>query len=323
VVNNSLTNIPGIQVGHWTNLEAATGCTVILCPAGAVAGVDVRGGAPGTRELALLDPVCTVERIHALVLAGGSAFGLAAADGVMRWLEECGIGYDVGVARIPIVPAAILFDLPIGSAVVRPDAEAGYAACLAATAKPVAEGNVGAGTGATVGKFLGFQHASKGGLGSACRILPAGSLVAALAVVNAAGNVIDPQSQRTLAGVRQADGRGFVDVLQEAPERIGQPIRDLKTLNNTTLAVVATNVALSKAAITKVAQMAHDGLARTIAPVHTAIDGDIVFALSLGEQYGDASTVGAVAAEVVAGAIVRAVQAATTLHNIPSGRECR
>jgi L-aminopeptidase/D-esterase-like protein len=321
-MNGSLTDIPGIQVGHWTNLEAATGCTVILCPAGAVAGADVRGGAPGTRELALLDPLCTVERIHALALAGGSAFGLAAADGVMRWLEERGVGYDVGVARIPIVPAAILFDLPIGSATVRPDAAAGYAACLAATTAPVTEGNVGAGTGATVGKFLGFGRASKGGLGGASRALLDGSLVAALAVVNAAGNVVDPANQRILAGVRRVDGRGFVDVLQEAPERIGQPIRELKTLSNTTLVVVATNVALSKTAITKVAQMAHDGLARAIRPVHTAIDGDIVFALSLGEEQGDASTVGAVAAEVVANAVVRAVQAATTLHGIPAGQEC-
>lgn len=320
-MHNDLTDIPGLQVGHWTNLEAATGCTVILCPAGAVAGADVRGGAPGTRELALLDPVCTVERIHALLLAGGSAFGLAAADGVMRWLEERNIGYDVGIARVPIVPAAILFDLPIGSPLVRPDSAAGYAACVAASAGPLTEGNVGAGTGATVGKALGLKCACKGGLGSASVLLPGGGRVAALAVVNAFGNIHDPQSGQAIAGARQLDGQerccGFADPVAILAERANLSF----AATNTTLAVVATNVTLGKAGATKVAQMAHDGLARTIRPVHTAIDGDIVFALSLGNQAGDANLVGAVAADVLATAVVRAVLAAETLYGIPAARD--
>lgn len=319
----SLTDIPGIKVGHWTNLEAATGCTVILCPAGAVAGVDVRGGAPGTRELALLDPVCTVERVHAIMLAGGSAFGLAAADGAMHWLEEQGMGYDVGIARVPIVPAAILFDLPIGSPHVRPDAAAGYAACAAATADPVAEGNVGAGTGTSVGKAWGLKHACKGGLGSASIRLANGLIVAALAVVNAFGNIYDHHTGQTLAGVRQLDAQGkfcgFGDPVQILAERAELSF----AATNTTLAVVATNAALTKANATKVAQMAHDGLARTIRPVHTAIDGDLVFALSLGEQKAEASLVGALAADVLAEAVVRGVRAATALHGLPGAGDLR
>jgi L-aminopeptidase/D-esterase-like protein len=313
----SLTDIPGIKVGHWTNLEAATGCTVILCPGGAVAGVDVRGGAPGTRELALLDPVCTVEQVHAIMLAGGSAFGLAAADGAMRWLEEQGIGYDVGIARVPIVPSAILFDLPIGSPHVRPDAAAGYAACVAATTDPVAEGNVGAGTGASVGKAGGLANACKGGLGSASIRLANGLIVAALAVVNAFGNIYDPHTGQPIAGVRQLDRQGkfcgFADPVQSLAERTTLTF----AATNTTLAVVATNARMTKAGATKVAQMAHDGLARTIRPVHTAIDGDLVFALALGEAQAEAGLVGALAADVLAEAVVRGVRAATTLHGLP------
>jgi L-aminopeptidase/D-esterase-like protein len=319
---NALTDVPGILVGHWTNREAGTGCTVILCPSGAVAGVDVRGGSPGTRETALLDPLCTVEQVHAILLAGGSAFGLAAADGVMRWLEARQIGYDVGIARVPIVPAAVLFDLPLGRADVRPDAAAGYAACEAATSGPVAEGSVGCGTGATVGKFLGFARATQGGLGTASRQLANGVIVAALAVVNAAGQIHDPQSGRILAGARASQtSRRFVDLMRQPEATLGRRIRELERHPNTTLAVVATNAALSKAGAGKVAQMAHDGLARTIRPVHTAIDGDIVFALALGTEKGDASLVGAVAAEVAATAIVRGVLAAETLHGIPAANE--
>ncbi len=319
---NALTDIPGLQVGHWTNLEAATGCTVILCGAGAVAGVDVRGGAPGTRELALLDPLCSVERVHAIVLAGGSAFGLAAADGAMRWLEEHNVGYDVGVAKVPIVPTAILFDLPLGNPKVRPDAAAGYAACQAATAGPVMEGNVGAGTGATVGKLLGFQQATKGGLGTASKELGHGIIIAALAVVNAAGDVVDPQTGTIIAGARRPLIGGFANSMNLAESTLGQTLHQLAH-RNTTLAVVATNVALSKVGATKVAQMAHDGLARSIRPVHTAIDGDLVFALSLGDKTGDASLVGAVAADVLAQAVVRAVLAAEQLHGIPAARDLR
>jgi L-aminopeptidase/D-esterase-like protein len=212
-MNHSLTAVPGIRVGHWTDLEAATGCTVILCPAGAVAGVDVRGGAPGTRETDLLNPICTVQQVHAICLTGGSAFGLAAADGVMQWLEEQGAGFDTRVARVPIVPAAVIFDLAMGKASVRPTAAAGYAACVAATAAPVAEGTIGAGTGATVGKMLGYQWAMKGGVGSASHTSANGITVAALAVVNAAGDIVDPQNGQIVAGARRPDGNGFADTM--------------------------------------------------------------------------------------------------------------
>jgi L-aminopeptidase/D-esterase-like protein len=319
---HALTDVPGIRVGHWTNLEAGTGCTVVLCPEGATAGADVRGGAPGTRELALLDPTCLVEQIHAVVLAGGSAFGLATADGVMRWLEERNYGYEVGIARVPIVPGAILFDLAVGDAAVRPDAAAGYAACEAASDGPVAEGTVGAGTGATVGKLFGLGQATKGGIGTASRTLADGVVIAALAVVNAIGDVVDPATQQVVAGARNVDGRGFVDAMTAVQSVESLPLRGPTWAGgHTTLVVAATNVALSNWAATKVAQMAHDGLARAIRPVHTLVDGDVVFALSLGDKPGNVSLVGAVAAEVVAESIVRGVRAAHTLHGIPAARD--
>lgn len=316
-MNNTLTAIPGIQVGHWTNLDAATGCTVILCPEGAVAGVDVRGGAPGTRETDLLAPTCMVEKIHALYLGGGSAFGLAGADGVMRWLEERGYGFDVQVAKVPIVPGAILFDLALGDARVRPTAVDGYAACQAANTNPVAEGNVGAATGATVGKVLGFPLAMKGGLGTACRRI-GNKIIAALVAVNAAGDIVDPATGQIVAGARTPNGTGFADATQVLSKALEGNREGWGKQTNTTLGVVATNVTLSKVGATKVAQMAHDGLARSIRPVHTAVDGDIVFALSLGEETSDASLVGAIAAEVLAEAVVRAVRAAEPLFGVPS-----
>ncbi|MEZ4616575.1 MAG: P1 family peptidase [Caldilineaceae bacterium] len=321
-MNNTLTAIPGIQVGHWTNLEAATGCTVILCPQGAVAGVDVRGGAPGTRETDLLDPTCMVDKVHAIYLGGGSAFGLAGADGVMRWLEEQGHGFDVMVAKVPIVPGAILFDLALGDAKVRPDAAAGYAAAETASDAPVREGNVGAATGATVGKVLGFPNAMKGGLGSACRRI-GNKIIAALVAVNAAGDIIDPRTGQIVAGARKPDGAGFADASAVLSRTLEQSSQSWGQRTNTTLGVVATNIALDTRSATKVAQMAHDGLARSICPVHTMTDGDIVFALSLGEERGDASLVGAVAAEVLAKAVVRAVQAAETLFGVPAVRDLR
>lgn len=318
-MNNTITLIPGIKVGNWTNLEAATGCTVILCEDGALAGVDVRGGAPGTREIELLDPVCTVEKIHGLILAGGSGFGLAAADGVMRWLEERGIGYDAGVARVPIVPAAILFDLTIGRADVRPDADAGYAACAAASDAPVAEGCVGAGTGATVGKLLGPQQAMKGGLGSASRKLENGLIVAALVVVNAVGSIIDPKTARLIAGVRSVDNGELVAPQIVVENIVKQNISSVSFRGgNTTLAVVATNAALTKSGCKKMAQMAHDGLARSINPVHTNVDGDLVFALSHGNKKADVGLLGAIAADVLAEAVVRAVRAAVSLYGLPA-----
>ena len=318
-MNNSLTDIPGITIGHWTDLDAATGCTVILCPDGAVAGVDVRGGAPGTRETDLLNPTCMVEQVHAICLSGGSAFGLAAADGVMHWLEEQGYGFDVRVARVPIVPAAVIFDWAMGRADVRPDAAAGYTACAAASAGAAAEGNVGAGTGATVGKMLGYPLGMKGGLGTASRQLENGVIVAALAVVNAAGDIVDPRTGQIVAGSRRADGTGFADIVGTLAGG-GATSRDSWSVRNTTLGVVATNVALTKAGATKLAQVAQTGLVRAIRPVHTLLDGDVVFALSLGEQHGDATVIGAVAADVLSEAVVRAVWAAETLHGMPAIR---
>ena len=314
---NAITDVPGIRVGHWTNLEAATGCTVVLCTDGAVGGVDVRGGAPGTRETDLLNPVNVVEKVHAILLGGGSAFGLAAADGVMRWLEEQGIGFDAGVARVPIVPAAILFDLGFGSAKVRPDAASGYAACAAASDGPVAQGNVGAGTGATCGKMLGPLQAMKSGLGSASRQIEGGAIVAAVVAVNAAGDVYDPRTGRIVAGARKPGGKGFFN---ESGANAPSPGANLLAGTNTTIAVVATNAALSKIGATKVAQMAHDGLARAIRPAHMMFDGDTVFALSTGRVQADLSRIGAVAADVLAEAVLAAVLAAETLHGLPAVR---
>lgn len=333
-MHKGLTDIAGLRVGHWSDRAAGTGCTVILCPGGAVAGVDVRGGAPGTRELALLDPTCMVQRVHAILLAGGSAFGLAAADGVMRWLEEHGHGFDVGIGKVPIVPAAILFDLSIGRPDVRPDAAAGYAACESASDGPVVEGSVGAGTGATIGKLLGPHRATKGGVGTAARHFAGGAAVAALVVVNALGDVVDPDSGRILAGARRADGPGFADSMAlmarsldlSSSEYWAQRSHPSQTVSsppmtNTTLAVVVTNVALTKAEATKMAQMAHDGLARTIRPAHTMLDGDLVFGLSLGQAVAEVSVVGALAADVLGEAVLRAVAAAEGLHGIPAARD--
>jgi len=315
-MHDAITDVRGIRVGHWTHEGGATGCTVVLCgEGGAVAGVDVRGGGPGTREIALLDPTCMVERVHAICLSGGSAFGLAAADGVMRYLEERGIGFQTGVARVPIVPTAILFDLALGDASVRPDPEAGYAACQAATEGLVAEGSVGAGTGATVGKLHGLAGAMKGGVGTASCRTPGGTVVGALAAVNSFGDVVDPRSGEIVAGARRADGGGFVDM--EAALLEGLPsVR--RPPAHTTLGVVATNVALTKAQATKMAQMAHDGLARAIHPVHTPFDGDLVFALSLGDREGDVGLVGPLAARVLAQAVLRAVRKARGLHGVPA-----
>lgn len=316
---NALTDIPGLSVGHWTNLEAATGCTVVLCPEGAVAGVEVRGTAPGTRETDLLDPVCLVEKVNAILIGGGSAFGLAAADGVARWLEEHGHGFDAGVARVPIVPAAILFDLSLGDARVRPDAAAGYAACEAATDGPIEQGNVGAGAGATVGKIFGIKQATKAGLGTASRHIPTGIIVAALVAVNAFGHIYDPQRQRIIAGARNEAGE-FVDSVDFAADILGQMGARFSNVTNTTLAVVATNARLTKSGATKVAQMAQAGLARVIRPAHTHFDGDTIFALSYGDEPADLSLIGALAADVLAEAVISAVMAAEPLAGLPAAR---
>jgi L-aminopeptidase/D-esterase-like protein len=308
----SLTDVRGLRVGHFTETRRPTGCTVILAPDGAVAGVDVRGAAPGTRETELLAPTNAIEKIHALMLGGGSAFGLDAAGGVMRWLEERGIGVQVGPARVPIVPAAILFDLWIGDASIRPDAASGYAACEAASTDPVAEGNVGAGTGASVGKLFGIQRAMRGGLGSAS-VTVGGITVAALVAVNAIGDVIDPSTGDPIAGARSEDGQRLQGTMRSMLR--GELAASLQPGSATTLGVVATDAVLTKAQATKMAQMAHDGFARSINPVHTMTDGDTIFALATGAsgQTASLTLIGALGAEMMATAIVRAVRAAARL----------
>ena len=311
-----LTDIDGIRVGHAVDPRRPTGVTVVLPDREVMAGVDIRGSAPGTRETALLDPVRSVKRIHALVLSGGSAFGLDAASGVVRYLEKRGVGYETPVARVPIVPSAILFDLALGDASVRPGPELGRQACRNAAAGPVPEGNAGVGAGATVGKILGHGRAMKGGLGSAAvRVGPLA--VAAVVAVNAVGDVIDPDTGRILAGARGAGGRGFADTMAVLKER-GRPKRRSAEGENTTLGVVATNAEFDKASLTKIAQMAHDGLARTIRPVHMPSDGDTVFALSTESVQGpELGLVGALAAQVTARAVVRAVLQAEPLPGYP------
>ena len=315
-----LTAVSGIKVGHVTLKERPTGCTVVLAAGGAVAGVDVRGGAPGTRETDLLDPVNSVQKVQAIVLAGGSAFGLAAATGTVKWLEEKGLGEETSVVRVPIVPAAILFDLGIGDAKVRPTADCGYEAAAAATDGAVAEGNVGAGAGATVGKLLGPGRSMKAGTGTAAIVLPDGLVVAALVAVNALGDVVDPTTGRVVAGLRTPDGRGLADA--RTVVRLGGMGRP-PVGANTTIGVVATNAILTKTQATKVAQMAHDGYARALSPVHTPGDGDVIFALATGTwaREGDVALVGALAAEVMADAIVRAARQATGLAGYPAARD--
>lgn len=315
---NGITDIPGIKVGHYTDREAATGCTVILCEPGAVAGVDVRGSAPGTRETDLLRPMNLVEQVQAILLSGGSAFGLDAASGVMRYLEEQGFGYETIVAKVPIVPAAILFDLAIGSSNIRPGDEEGYQACLAAGSGKVAEGCVGAGTGATVGKLLGMERATKSGLGTASQEIAEGIIVAALVAVNAFGDVIDPTSGRILAGLRHPENRSFLSTAELLKKGYK---RRIPLPENTTIGVIATNARLNKEQANKLAQMAQDGIARTINPCHTMYDGDVLFALSFGDKVGDVTVIGSVAAEVVAKAITRAVLQAETIAGIPAAKD--
>ena len=320
---NAITDVPGIKVGHYTDKKAVTGCTVILCETGAVAGVDVRGSAPGTRETDLLRPMNLVERVHAILLSGGSAFGLDAAGGVMRYLEERDFGYETLVAKVPIVPAAIIFDLDIGSSKIRPGAEEGYKACLAATDKEVAEGCVGAGTGATVGKILGIKRATKSGLGTSSCKIGDDIIVAALVVVNAVGDVIDRRTGKILAGPRNQENKGFHNTVELLTQGQNRYRRQDPVPQNTTLGVVATNASLNKEQVNKLAQMAQDGIARAINPSHTMYDGDTIFALSLGDKIGDITILGAVSAEVVADAIVRAVQHAETLAGIPAIKDMR
>ncbi len=310
----NLCDVPGVLVGHATHTEGLTGCTAIIFGEPAVVGVDVRGSSPGTRETDRLGPHGTVRKTHAILLTGGSAFGLAAAEGVVRFLEESGVGLDIGVARIPLVSAAVLFDLVIGDPAIRPGPEMGYEAAAAAQSWDFAQGSVGAGTGATIGKVLGLDRAMKGGVGSASVELQGGLVVAALAAVNAFGDIRDPQTGRVLAGPRQDDGSlgDTVELLPEAISRMGWGEE------YTTLGLVATNARLTKNGATKVAQMAHDGFARAIQPVHTTVDGDVAFAASVGEVQAATDVVGAWGARVMQDAILQGVRSATGLPGIPS-----
>ena len=299
--NQTITAIEGIKVGHATDVAARTGCTVVLCPAGAMAGVDVRGAAPGTRETEALRSGRLVQKAHAVLLTGGSAFGLDAAGGVVQYLEEQKSGFPAGPVRVPIVPAAVIFDLAIGDANVRPNREMGYQACLNATGEPVPMGAIGAGTGATVGKAPNVTS-SPGGVGSACKYLNSGLIVAAIVVVNALGNVVSPESGEVVAG--GTENGVFVDITERLLEAT------LVQGTNTTIGVVATNADLSPAETNRVAEMAHDGMARAIRPAHTMFDGDTLFTLATGSHTrSSVNTVGILAAEVVATAIVNAVTA--------------
>jgi len=324
-LKNAITDVLGIEVGHAQNEEALTGCTVIICRKGAVAGVDVRGGAPGTRETDLLDPVNLVQKVHAIVLAGGSAFGLDSATGVMRYLEEHKIGFNTGVAKVPIVPAAILYDLNLGRADVRPDSAMGYLAAAQASSAPPAEGNIGAGIGASVGKMFGNSLSMKSGLGTASMDIGGGVIVGAIVAVNAWGDVVDPQTNEIIAGLRSGKvgplwvgGKNqFADTLAMMKKPVGRGVLGLAARSNTVIGVVATNASLTKAQATKVAQMAHNGFARTIRPAHTMLDGDVIFALSTGSKKADVSTISAFAAEVMAEAIVRGVKNAKPAGGLP------
>ena len=306
--------IPGIRIGHASDFRGLTGCTVILCERGAVCGVDVRGSAAGARDLSPCLPGHIVERVHAILLTGGSAFGLDAAAGVMQYLESRGVGFPAGPSRVPIVPAAVIFDLHIGSSKARPDPGMAQWACRKATAG-VVEGSVGAGAGATVGKLFGPAQATKGGVGFSSLTLPGGVMVQALAVVNAFGDVVDPRTGEIIAGARvSAESGEFAHAEKQmlagkSRKGFGEP--------NTTLVVVMTNADLTKLDATKVATMAHDGMARAIRPVHTQFDGDLVFTLSIGSEHADLNTIGAAAAQATSQAIVRAVRTARGLKGVP------
>lgn len=317
-----ITDVGGLKVGHAVEKQRPTGCTVLLFDgAGAVAGVDVRGAAPGTRDTDLLNPVNSVQQVQAILLSGGSAYGLDAAGGVMRFLEERGLGFKVGSIVVPIVPQAILFDLGVGGdPKVRPTAETAYQACLAAKAGAVEEGNVGAGAGATVGKMFGMGSAMKAGIGTAsARIGSTGVVVGAIVAVNAVGDVVDPKTGSIIAGARNASGKGFRNTM--AKLRSGELAIPPAAGANTTIGVVATNAAFDKAQMTKIAQMAHDGLARTINPIHTPSDGDTLFAVSTGKLKANHGAVGAIAAEVLAEAVLRAVRAAKGLPGLPAASQ--
>jgi L-aminopeptidase/D-esterase-like protein len=322
----SITSIPGIRVGHAQDFDAITGCTVVLCPKGAVGGIDQRGGAPGTRESDALHPMHLVEKVHAVILAGGSAFGLDAATGVMKYLEEQGAGFETGAGKVPIVPAAILFDLNIGKNKIRPDAAMGYQACLNASKEPAQEGNIGAGTGATVGKIFGIGQAVKSGIGCAALDIGNGIIVAAIIAVNTFGDVIDPSNGKILAGTRSlqkgpihlGSNEIFADTQAIMKTLIGRTTLGFASRANTVIGVVASNARLTKDETNKVAQMAQDGIARCIRPAHTMLDGDTIFAISTGSRRADVNIIGAYAAEATSQAILRSVKMAKSIGGVPA-----
>jgi L-aminopeptidase/D-esterase-like protein len=316
MMNQTLTDVPGVRVGHQTHLEGATGCTVVLCPPGTVGGVDQRGGAPGTRETDLLRPMHLVETVNAIVLSGGSAYGLATADGVMRYLEEQQTGFEAGGGfLVPIVPAAILYDLDIGTPGIRPDAVMGYAAAASASTEPVAQGSVGAGAGCRIGMMMGSEFATKGGIGSASIDLGDGLVVAALVAVNAFGDIMDERGA-IIAGLRQPpDGSTFAGMMNVMRSMVGM-VDMPRSRENTVIGVVATNARLTKEGANKIAQMAHDGLARAVRPAHTLFDGDILFTLATGQIPANVNAIGAFATEAVAEAIRNGVRHATSLAGV-------
>jgi L-aminopeptidase/D-esterase-like protein len=326
-LHNLLTDVDGLKVGHAQNEEALTGCTVVLAEKGAVGGVDQRGGAPGTRETDLLRPMHMVDKVHGIVLTGGSAFGLDAATGVVKFLEEKGIGFNSGPVKVPIVPAAVLFDLGIGSSSIRPNAEMGYLACRNATDGIFATGNVGAGTGATVGKVFGMNNAMKSGIGSASMDIGGGVIVSALVAVNAFGDVVDPATRQIIAGARPMQAgpitiggkEQFANTLDVMKSITGRTIMTFASAaSNTVIGIVATNANLNKEEANKVAQMSHNGLALTIRPAHTMFDGDTIFAIATGKHKADVNIVGAFAVEVMAQAVINAVMSARPAGNLPA-----
>lgn len=343
-MNNALNDVRGILVGHWSDPVHGTGCTVVLTPEGSCCGVDVRGSAPGTRETALLDPVNRVDRVHGVLLSGGSAYGLGAAHGVVKWLAGRGFGWYTPAASVPIVPAAILYDLGLGASTAYPTEKDAFSACEAATLEDKSRGSVGAGVGCTVGKLFGFERCTRGGLGQASARLPGGVVVSALVAVNAVGDIVDPLRAQLVAGARDSESGELVDSLSEAaasedwvffrpphpnfspstdsPNASGsespRPVQD-----NTTIGVVATNVSLSKTEATKLAQMGQTGVSRTTRPAHTLYDGDCLFALATGELDSrvELSLLGGVAAEVVAAAVLDGVRSATPAHGVPAASD--
>ena len=305
MIGKGIVDVPGIKVGHAEDQGARTGCTVILCEGGAVAGVDIRGGAPGSRETALLDPINMVDRVHGVLLTGGSAFGLEAANGVMQYLEEREIGFDVGVTHVPIVPASVLFDLAVGDYKIRPDSKMGYLACLNANSQEYRQGSIGAGTGATVGKIMGQSFSMEGGIGT-WSIQLGDIVVGAIVAVNAFGDVVNPTDNKIIAGARNSDLNSFINTIQYM--KTSPVLKQNTFMENTTLGVIATNVALTKAEAKKVASMTHNAYARVIRPVHTQLDGDTIYTLSTGIVSADINVVGLLAMEAMEAAILQAVK---------------